>query len=61
MHTLGKDKEVGFGQVSLKDPSVHMGQPITVNVGEGHVTVLIDYYADQAPPVPEVPMEYRTE
>lgn len=61
VHTLGKDKEVGFGQVSLKDPSVHMGQPITVNVGEGHVTVLIDYYADQAPPVPEVPMEYRTE
>lgn len=60
VHTLGKDKEVGFGQVSLRDEQVQMGQPITVNVGEGHLQVQLEYNADEAPPVPEMPEEFRT-
>lgn len=59
IHTLGKDKELGFGQVSLRDEQVLLGQPITVNVGQGHLQVQIDYIADEAPPVPEMPMEFR--
>ncbi|SCU97823.1 LAFA_0G13520g1_1 [Lachancea sp. 'fantastica'] len=60
-HRFGKDTELGVAQVNLGDARIQQEGILSLKLGKGSLLLRIEYGDDEAPPVPAIPSEYRSQ
>ncbi|CEP61687.1 Tcb3p LALA0_S03e08548g [Lachancea lanzarotensis] len=60
-HRFGKDTELGVAQVQLGDARIQQEGILSLKLGKGNLLLRIEYGDNEAPPVPAIPSEYKTQ